>query len=89
MASSTEIGVFSHNALCDRPALLTRMSIYKAIMKLLCKTIPLSKTEILYLNTRNIIWIQHFTDTQKSASHLDLHIEIYNGGRLKTKLQQA
>jgi len=26
------------------------------------------------------------TDTQKSASYLDLHLEIDNGGRLKTKL---
>ena len=26
------------------------------------------------------------TDTQKSASYLDLHLEIDNGGRLKTTL---
>jgi hypothetical protein len=26
------------------------------------------------------------TDTQKSASYLDLHLEIANGERLKTKL---
>ena len=29
---------------------------------------------------------KHTTDSQKSASYIDLHIEIDNGGRLKTKL---
>ena len=34
----------------------------------------------------NELEIKDTTDTQKSASYLDLHLEIDNGGRLKTKL---
>jgi len=31
-------------------------------------------------------WVKDTTDTQRYASYLDLHLEIYNEGRLKTKL---
>jgi hypothetical protein len=31
--------------------------------------------------------IKYTVDTQKSASYIDLHLEIDNGGRLKTKLR--
>jgi hypothetical protein len=34
----------------------------------------------------NELEVKDTTDTQKSASYFDLHIEIDNGGRLKTKL---
>jgi hypothetical protein len=34
----------------------------------------------------NELEVNNTTDTQMSASYLDLHLEIDNGGRLKTKL---
>jgi hypothetical protein len=33
-----------------------------------------------------IFEVKDTTDTEKSASYLNLHLEIDNGGRLKTKL---
>ena len=34
----------------------------------------------------NKLEVKDITDTQKSASYLDLHLEIDNGGRIQTKL---
>jgi hypothetical protein len=34
----------------------------------------------------NELEVKDTTDTQESAFYLDLHLEINNGGRLKTKL---
>jgi hypothetical protein len=34
----------------------------------------------------NDIEVKDIKDTKKSVSYLDLHLEIDNGGRLKTKL---
>ena len=31
-------------------------------------------------------WNKGYTDTQSSASYLELHLDINDGGRLKTKL---
>jgi hypothetical protein len=42
-------------------------------------------TEQIYIYT-NELKVEDVTDTQKPVSYLDLHLEIYNGGRLKAKL---
>jgi hypothetical protein len=42
---------------------------------------------IIYITSfQNEFEVKDITDTQKSASYLDFHLEIANGGRLKTKL---
>ena len=40
----------------------------------------------LHLIYTNELEVKDTTDTQKSASYIDLHLEIDNGGILKTKL---
>jgi hypothetical protein len=42
---------------------------------------------IIYIvSIQNELQVKDTTDTQKSASYLDLHLEINNAGRLKIKL---
>jgi len=42
---------------------------------------------IIYIaSIQNELEVKDTTDTQKSVSYLEFHIEIDNGGRLKTKL---
>ena len=40
--------------------------------------------DYLHCIYQNELEVKDTTDTQKSASYLDLHLEIENGGRLKT-----
>jgi len=42
--------------------------------------------DYLHRNYPNELEVKHTTDTQKSASYLDLYLEIDNVGTLKTKL---
>jgi hypothetical protein len=42
--------------------------------------------DYLHLIYPNELEIKDTTATQNSASYLDIHLEIDNGGRLKTKL---
>ena len=62
------------------------------ILALVLQTVRLRSTSGLstirrpFFNSTSIFEIKDTTDTVKSASYLDLHLEIDNEGRLKTKL---
>jgi hypothetical protein len=44
--------------------------------------------DYLHLIYQNELEVEDTTDTQKSASYLDLHLQIYNTGRLKINLSE-